>query len=44
MSLNTAHFEEVKRIFTAYLENQKTPKNARTICDFGGDIQSVRSL
>lgn len=26
MSLNTAHFEEVKKIFTAYLENQKLRK------------------
>lgn len=26
MALNTAHFEEVKKIFTAYLENQKLRK------------------
>lgn len=26
MPLNTAHFEEVKKIFTAYLENQKLRK------------------
>ncbi|MAN87501.1 MAG: transcriptional repressor [Algoriphagus sp.] len=26
MSLNTTHFEEVKKIFTAYLENQKLRK------------------
>jgi hypothetical protein len=38
MALNESLFEEVKKIFTAYLENKKLRENSGKVCDFGGDL------